>query len=93
MFGFCGSIGDAIVERQAIHIGAAAAQRYAADQRRAGLDHAGDLIARITPGRAHHRDTPWLVGEERQARKRPTWAKLRESDAPDGARRERPLCD
>ena len=59
--------GNAIVERQAVHVGAAAAQRDAADKRRAGLDHAGDLIARITPGGAHHRDAPWLVGKERQA--------------------------
>ena len=49
--------------------GAAAAERDPADKRRAGLDHAGNLIARVTPGRAHHRDAPWLVGKDRQARR------------------------
>src|SRR5271170_3937381 len=61
-----GHVGDAVVERQAVHDGAAAAERHSAQQRRAGLDHAGDLATRVAAGWPDHRHPPWLGIEERQ---------------------------
>ena len=79
-------VGDAVVERQAVHRRAAAAERDAADERRAGLDHAGNLVARVAAGRRNDGNAPWLRGEKRQAR----WTRHAISsggDAPAGAKR------
>ena len=63
-------VGDAIEERKSLHGLAAAAERDAAHDLRAGGDQARDLTAGVTPGRVDHRDAPRLGVEKWQARER-----------------------
>jgi hypothetical protein len=62
-----GKIGDAVKERQSVHGLAAAPERDAADQRRAGGDQPRHLVAGVAAGRIDHRHPPWLGVEKRQA--------------------------
>ena len=72
---------------------AAAPKRDAADKRRAGCDHAGDLVARIASGRADHGDPPRLGIKERQAQLARTCDKSPKGNVRRTARGKRlPLC-